>query len=50
MTDLPSRLVLLRLENPEATLSELGEMMDPPIKKSGMNKRMKKIEEIAEKL
>ena len=53
LKSLPEKLravALLRLENPEATLSELGEMMDPPIKKSGMNKRMKKIEEIAEKL
>ena len=40
----------LRLENPEASLIELCEMMDPPIGKSGINHRFKKIEEIAEKI
>ena len=40
----------LRLENPEATLQELADMMDPPMKKSGINHRIKKIEEIAETL
>ena len=37
----------LRIENPEATLSELGEMLDPPLKKSGVNNRIKKILELA---
>jgi DNA-binding protein WhiA len=40
----------VRLENPDATLKELGELMDPPIGKSGVNHRLKKIIEIAEKL
>ena len=40
----------LRVENPEASLSELAEMMDPPIGKSGINHRFQKINEIAEKL
>lgn len=40
----------LRLENPEASLIELAEMMDPPIGKSGINHRFKKLEEIAEKI
>jgi DNA-binding protein WhiA len=40
----------LRLENPEASLIELTEMMDPPIGKSGINHRFKKLEEIAEKI
>lgn len=40
----------LRLENPEASLKELAEMSDPPLKKSGINHRLKKIEEIARKL
>ncbi|MGN0334762.1 MAG: DNA-binding protein WhiA [Lachnospiraceae bacterium] len=39
-----------RLEYPEATLKELGEMMDPPIGKSGVNHRLKKLSELAEKL
>ena len=37
----------LRLENPEASLRELGEMHDPPIGRSGVNHRLKKISEIA---
>jgi len=40
----------LRLDNPEATLQELGEMLIPPIGKSGVNHRLKKIIEIAEQI
>ena len=40
----------VRIENPEATLKELGEMLSPPIGKSGVNHRLKKIIEIAEQL
>ncbi|MDD4565126.1 MAG: DNA-binding protein WhiA [Eubacteriales bacterium] len=40
----------LRLGNPEASLSELAEMINPPIGKSGLNHRYKKIEEIAERI
>ena len=40
----------LRLEHPEATLQALGEMCDPPLKKSGINGRLKKIEEIASRI
>lgn len=40
----------LRLENSGVSLQELGEMLVPPIGKSGVNHRMKKIEEIAEKI
>lgn len=40
----------LRLDNPEASLIQLAEMMDPPMKKSGINNRFRKIEEIASKL
>lgn len=39
----------LRLENPEASLGQLADMADPPLKKSGINHRFKKIREIAEK-
>lgn len=41
-------LAEIRLENPEATLKELGELLDPPLTKSGVNHRLKKIDEIAE--
>lgn len=40
----------LRLENPEASLAELAELLDPPIGKSGINHRLKKIEELADKI
>lgn len=39
-----------RLEYPEATLKELGEYMDPPLGKSGVNHRLKKLSELAEDL
>ena len=38
----------LRLENPDATLAELGKMLKTPIGKSGVNHRLKKIIEISE--
>ncbi len=40
----------LRMENPSLSLAALGEMCEPPLKKSGINGRMKKIEEIAANL
>ena len=50
---LPARLrdiAGLRLENPDASLKELGELMDPAVGKSGVNHRMRKLEEIGEEL
>lgn len=38
----------VRLKNPDASLVELGQMLDNPIGKSGVNHRLKKICEIAE--
>ena len=38
----------LRLENPDATLEELGKMLSEPIGKSGVNHRLQKLIEIAE--
>ena len=40
----------LRMEYPEATLKELGEMLSPPLGKSGVNHRLRKLDEIADKL
>lgn len=40
----------IRLQYPTATLQELGEMMEPPVGKSGINHRMRKLHQIAEKL
>ena len=37
----------LRLSNPEATLSELALLHTPPITKSGLNHRLKKLSELA---
>lgn len=45
-----SEVAALRLEHPEASIAALGELCDPPLKKSGVNNRLRKIEEIAEKL
>ena len=47
---LPEKLrvtAAMRLEHPEATLAELGEMMDPPVTKSALNHRMRKLAEYA---
>lgn len=41
-------LAELRLKNPEASLNELGKMLEKPISKSGVNHRMKAVENMAE--
>ena len=38
----------LRLNNPDASLKELGEMLNPPIGKSGVNHRLRKLDKMAE--
>lgn len=43
-------IAMLRLECEDMTLKELGEMLNPPIGKSGVNHRLRKIEEVANKL
>ena len=40
----------LRLEEPELPLKELGEKLNPPLGKSGVNHRLRKISEIANEL
>jgi len=40
----------VRLEHPEESLKDLGNYLDPPVGKSGVNHRLKKLEEIAETL
>ena len=40
----------LRLENPDMSLKELGELLDPPVGKSGVNHRLRRISEIAEEM
>lgn len=39
----------LRLEYPDTPLKELGTLMDPPVGKSGVNHRLRKLSELAEK-
>ncbi len=39
-----------RLEYPEASLQELGEYLHPPVGKSGVNHRLRKLGELAEKV
>lgn len=43
-------MAMVRLENREATLKELGEFLNPQVGKSGVNHRLRKIQEFAEKL
>ncbi len=50
LSDNLSQIARVRLENPEVTLKELGEMLEPPIGKSGVNHRLRKLSEIAEDL
>jgi len=53
ISNLPKNLqeiALIRVEYEDMTLKELGEILDPPIGKSGVNHRLRKIGEIAEKL
>lgn len=43
-------IALLRLELPDASLKELGENLDPPVGKSGVNHRLRKLSELADKI
>ncbi len=43
-------LAYLRLNHSNASLKELGEMLNPPLGKSGVNHRLRKIEEIAKEI
>lgn len=40
----------VRLDNPDATLKELGELLNPKVGKSGVNHRLRRLTEIAEKI
>ena len=43
-------MALLRLEYPDTPLKELGTYLDPPVGKSGVNHRLRRISEIADEL
>lgn len=40
----------IRLEFPDVSLKELGQMLDPPVGKSGANHRLRRLEKIAQEL
>lgn len=51
--NLPEKLRVvaeIRLANPHVNLGELGEMLSPPLSKSGINKRLMKLDEMAGKI
>lgn len=53
LSDLPPKLAeiaALRIENPYATLKELGEMANPPISKSGVNYRLQQLIKLSKSL
>ena len=43
-------VAIMRVENPDIGIEELGRMMDPPLSKSGVNNRLRRISEIAKGL
>lgn len=43
-------MALTRLTYPEASLKELGSLLTPPVGKSGVNHRLRKLSEMAEEL
>lgn len=49
LSDNLREMALLRLEYPDATLPELGQAFDPPLGKSGVNHRLRKLGELADK-
>ena len=40
---------LREVSHPDATLKELGELLSPPVGKSGVNHRLRKLSDLAEK-
>ncbi|NLP26283.1 MAG: DNA-binding protein WhiA, partial [Clostridiales bacterium] len=40
----------LRLDNPELSLKEIGELMKKPLQRSGVNRRFQKIAKIADEI
>lgn len=53
LSNLPDNLremAEIRLEHPESSLQELGVYLDPPVGKSGVNHRLRKLSELAEKI
>ena len=47
LNDNLKEIALLRLENPDISLADLGKLLKEPVGKSGVNYRLKKIVDIA---
>ena len=45
-----AQMARIRLEHPEESLQELGRLLDPPVGRSGVNHRLRKLSQMAEKL
>lgn len=43
-------VAVIRLENPDMNLKDIGERLSPPVGKSGVNHRLRKISDIAQAL
>lgn len=43
-------VALIRLQNPDMKLKDIGELLNPPVGKSGVNHRLRKISELVEKI
>jgi DNA-binding protein WhiA len=50
LNDKLREVAYLRLEHPDISIAALGELCDPPLKKSGINNRLRRLEEMAAKL
>lgn len=50
LPDTLAEIAELRLENSDLTLTELGALLSPPVGKSGVNHRLKKLEKLAESI
>lgn len=50
MTEDLAQLCTLRLENPDLSLDEIGKAMNPPLSRSAVSRRFKKLESIAAEL
>jgi len=50
LSDALREMAYVRLENPDAPLGDLGKFLDPPVGKSGVNHRLRKLGEFAKSL
>ena len=50
LTDDLKMIAQLRIDNPDSSLREIGDMCDPPLSRSAVNYRLKRLMNIAEKL